>query len=246
MLKVVVFDGGWGGEVVANYIEKELGVVEVVRVIDWKNTPYDDKTVEEITDLIEDNLRNYLGKVDLIVLGGYATGLATDILNERHPEQNFVGPKINYDLILRARCYPEQIAVLAGKITNNLLVSSEVREKLPDSTLILPDCKGWEELINEDMMTKEILRTELACDFILGKQRGKACREAEKDKENDTPREKLKPDAVLILNTHYWELREDLEDIFGWQVRIIDFKQKFLHDICAALKLRGVDGRRAK
>lgn len=254
MLKIVVFDGGWGGEVVANYLEEELSVVEVVRVIDWKNAPYDEKSVEEIAEYAEENLQGYFGKVDLIVLGGYAVGLAKKILRERHPEQEFISPEINYDLILRARCYPEQVAILAGKTVYNSLVRSEVREKLPYSTLILPDCGGWEELINEDLMTKEILRTELAWDFILQKQKQKHKKLANAAVNEDgsigseitTTRKKMKPDVVLILNTHYWEVRENLEEAFGWKVRMIDFRQKLLHDVCFTLKLRGVDGKRSK
>lgn len=249
MLKVVVFDGGWGGEIVANYLEEELGIVEIIRVIDWKNTPYDEKSAEEIAGLAEENLQKYFGKVDLIVMGGYATGLAINRLSEKHPEQTFIGPKINYDLVLRARAYPEKVVVLAGKTVHNSLVRTETREKMPYSTLILPDCGGWEELINEDMMTKEILRAELAWDFVLQKQKQKL-----QSSLNDEPgnvnveytRTKLKPDVVLILNTHYREIKENLEEIFGWRVRIIDFRQKLLHDICFALKLRGVDGKRSK
>lgn len=243
MLKIVVFDGGWGGEVVANYLEEELNVVEIVRVIDWKNAPYDEKSVEEITKFAEENLQEFFGKVDLIVLGGYAASLAKETLCEKHPEQKFVGPEINYDLILRARCYPEQVAILAGKTVYDSLVRTEVREKLPYSTLILPDCEGWEELINEDMMTKEIVRAELAWDFVLQKQKDDVFKENEV---KTAGRRKVKPDAVLILNTHFWDVREYLEEAFGWKVRMIDFRQKLLHDICYTLKLRGVDGNRSK
>lgn len=56
----------------------------------------------------------------------------------------------------------------------------------------------------------------------------------------------LKPDVVLLLNTHFWEVKAELEEIFGWRVRVLDFREKLLHDVCAALKLRGVHGGRAK
>ncbi len=246
MLKIVVFDGGWGGEVVANYLEEELGVVEIVRVIDWKNVPYDEKSVEEIAEFAEENLRDYFGKVDLIVLGGYAVGLAKKILHGKHPEQEFIGPEINYDLVLRARCYPEQVAILAGKTVYDSIVRTEVRKKLPYSTLVLPDCGGWEELVNEDLMTRELLRAELAWDFILQKQENRAIMEIVSEEAKTAGRKKMKPDAVLILNTHFWEMRENLEEAFGWRVRMIDFRQKLLHDVCYALKLRGVDGKRSK
>ena len=63
----------------------------------------------------------------------------------------------------------------------------------------------------------------------------------------DTSEEELiTADVVLLLNTHFWELKEDLEILFGWGVRVLDFREKLLHDVCAALKLRGVHGKRAK
>ncbi len=44
MLRIVVFfDSGWGGELVARYLEQELEIVEVIRVIDWGHAPYSEK-----------------------------------------------------------------------------------------------------------------------------------------------------------------------------------------------------------
>ena len=37
MLKVVVFDGGYGGEFFADRLQDELPVIEIIRVIDWRN-----------------------------------------------------------------------------------------------------------------------------------------------------------------------------------------------------------------
>ena len=35
MIKIVIFDSGYGGELLADYLESELPVVNIVRVIDW-------------------------------------------------------------------------------------------------------------------------------------------------------------------------------------------------------------------
>ena len=37
MLKVVVFDGGYGGEFFADQLEAELPILDIIRVIDWRN-----------------------------------------------------------------------------------------------------------------------------------------------------------------------------------------------------------------
>lgn len=59
-------------------------------------------------------------------------------------------------------------------------------------------------------------------------------------------RNELRPDVVLLLNTHFWDIKLELEGLFGYKVRVLDFREKLLHDVCAALKLRGVHGKRAK
>lgn len=304
MLRIVVFDSGWGGELVANFLMEELKMVEVVRVIDWPHAPYCGHTRDEICWLVEQGLTGYIGRVDAIVLGGYTVSLALGYLCERYPEQKFVGMGINFDAILRTRSYPDNVVLMAGRLTSELELRQELRQRLPYSTLVIPDCAGWEELIDEGLMMPEILRRDLGHDFalaesvihrkvqedkvpsslggeILGmngslKNAGvtgrsdkdalraaiakfaQAAEEAAADERalvhqfteeapdvgDDSGR--IHPDVVLLLNTHFWEIKLDLEAIFGWKVRVLDFREKLLHDVCAALKLRGVHGKRAK
>lgn len=297
MLKVIVFDGGWGGEIVANYIERELSVAEVVRVIDWAHAPYGTKSRGEILDLAVQWLAPYIGEVDLIVLGGYATSLILPDLQEKYPAQAFVGVGVNYDMICRARKFPGSVVILANQTVSDSELREDLRENLAYSTLILPDCSGWEELIDVDLMNRDVLRAELKRDFLL-KERYKerrakmtpaaptisveamdksamlsdgsrdmlelairkfasAAKAAADDEQvaidnaeeanTTTPEDELlEANVVLLLNTHFWDLKEDLEVLFGWGVRVLDFREKLLHDICAALKLRGVHGKRAK
>ncbi len=299
MRKVVVFDSGWGGELVADFLAEELTTVEVVRVIDWAHAPYCGKNMEEICELIDRVLQRYISKVDLIVLGGYAVSLALDFLREKYPLQKFVGMGINYDLILRTRNFPGQVTLLMDGLTSESEVRQELREALPYSTLIIPDCSGWEELINENLMTEEILRQDLGYDFVLAPVRkrrrhieddngvfdelatrivtkeskpfdknrralkmaimkfAQAAEVAANDEHAEVikmaeqnleleHRNALRPDVILLLNTHFWEIKLELEEIFGFRVRVLDFREKLLHDVCAALKLRGVHGKRAK
>lgn len=80
MLKVVVFDGGCGGEAVAEFLAEELQVVEIIPVIDWNHAPYDNQDSCEICRLADMSLQKYIGKVDLIVLGGYVASMALEFL----------------------------------------------------------------------------------------------------------------------------------------------------------------------
>lgn len=298
--RILVFDSGWGGELVADYLTRELGVVEIVRVIDWKHKFYADGTLD--TDEAIGCLAPYVGTVDLVVLGGYVAGTLLSVLSEAYPEQLFVAPGVNYDKVLRARQYPEKIAVLMNSKMRESEIFRELRDKLPYSTIIIPECTNWEELIDKNLMTEEVVRTELAWDFEtsssgLNMNRGGTSKELSqvlkssstnsskavsvekrallqaiqnfdaaakqaslKEKKaaiearrvqnealmNNTERVKLRPDLVLLLDTHFWEIKTEIEQSLGWRVRVLDFREKLLHDVCAALKLRGVDGRRPK
>ena len=57
MLKIVVFDGGWGGELVADYLAEELQTIEIERVIDWKHAPYDNKTISEMISKLSETAK---------------------------------------------------------------------------------------------------------------------------------------------------------------------------------------------
>lgn len=294
MRKIVVFDTGWGGELVADYLMEELEVVEIVRVIDWAHKVYIDHETD--IDEVASCLEVYIGSVDLIVLGGYRVGTLLYKLRERYPEQAFLAPGINYDKILNARRYPEKVAVLASSAMSNSDIFGELRQKLGRSMLILPDCDGWEELIDSNLMTRDVLRTELGWDFetqanrrYLGKSaeevkfsafemlaerslekrslmqaierfssaaRQASLEEAEalaeieyaqtKALSENSEKKPIRPDLVLILNTHFWEIKSDIEAVLGWRVRVLDFREKLLRDVCSLLKLRGVDGKRPK
>lgn len=53
----------------------------------------------------------------------------------------------------------------------------------------------------------------------------------------------LTPTILIVLNTHFWTIEPQLQRLFGFGVRIVDFRWKLLHDVCLTLNLRGLDGR---
>jgi len=264
MLKIIVFDGGWGGKIVANFLATELRIAEVTPVIDWDNAPYDEKTLTEVCRYTEKMLLPYIGKVDLIVLGGYTASFAMEYLQRRHRNQKFVGMEINYYRILKSRIYPYNIVAMMNTALIDTPLCETMRQKLSASTIFIPDCSGWEDLANKGALSMKKMRADLESYFELAPE-GK-CYD---DNDSDTILEKImkekylsesasshpsKPsglplvrsNVVLLLNTNFWELREDIEKLFGYNVRVLDFRQKLLHDVCAALNLLGVHGERSK
>lgn len=247
MLKVVVFDSGYGGDVVADYLSRELGVIEVVRVTEI-DLSLENGSLSEICRFSKAHLCSYAGKVDLIVLGGYVVSLALEFLKTEYPQQKFVGVGINYYRILNSRAFPDQIAIMADKALFEVVVRKEVCQELPYSTIILPDCSGWDRLINEGQMSAEILRADLEPHFLLRPNCNRSLLPSSPIKLAKPPDKTtlLKPDVVILLNTHFWSIKSEFEELFGFRVRVLDFRQKLLHDTCRALNLLGVDGCRSK
>lgn len=266
MLKIAVYDGGWGGETVASYLARELQTVEVIRVIDWENMPYENREITEINTLADNCLRGFIGKVDLIVIAGYMTSLAIEFLRNKYQEQKFVSVSINYYRILKASNYPKRITALM----NQQLVESDfcqtLRNNLPLSTIAIPDSAGWEELSNYGELTANGLRAELSAYFQLSpagstpnvKLRNRSLLEIIREEKYHMqlatttteeiwePSERIPSDVVLLLNTNFWDKKLLFEELFGVNVRVLDFREKLLHDVCIALNLLGVDGKRSK
>lgn len=278
MLKIIVFDGGWGGETIAEYLEREICVAEIIRVIDWEHAPYEGKTLAEIQDLSEKCLEPYFNKVDLIVIGGYTASLALGFLQARYPEQKFVSVGINYHRILKTRNYPNRVTIIMNEILMQQGICDTIGRQLPYSTLTIPDSSDWEEQANQGELTAEIIRQDLAPYFelkaapssppkvvtsnktLLEVIRDEKAEKAQRLQEtratltrnlqnhNVTSSEKplIHSDVVLLLNTNFWGLKSEFESVFGYKVRVLDFRQKLLHDTCLALNLLGVDGCRSK
>lgn len=264
MLKILVFDGGRGGQLVTNYLAEELNIAEVESVIDWEHAPYSENTLTQICHYAEKALQRYIGKVDLIVLGGYTASYALDYLKEKYPKQKFVGMDVNYHRILKSRIYPSNITVMMSNTLINTQFCEVMRRKLPFSTLVVPDCTGWEDMINSADISADRLRGDLEDYFELAPKKSFVAQDSRESlltrvlqekyestankggpsKQQDYPL--IHSDVVLLLNTTFWEVKEDLERIFGYGVRVLDFRQKLLHDVCTALDLLGVDGRRSK
>ena len=67
MLKIVIFDSGYGGEFFADRLKAELPIVEIIRVIDWRNAEKILSSPRDARNIARDSLRPYIGKVDLII-----------------------------------------------------------------------------------------------------------------------------------------------------------------------------------
>ncbi len=224
MLKVVIFDSGWGGELFADLVEEELSVVDVTRVIDWRHAPYEMRSREQIKDFTEEALKPYIGRAHLIVLASeMVTLVALDYLKEKYPEQKFLG----FNLCLAETIKRENLRRVVYLTTDLVRESKEYRTEKDrvgaGKEILEPSCRGWMQLIDDGEMNREILRKELGQLIVCGKD-----------------------SAVVIGCSHFVDLEADLEKEFGWRVRVIDNFKDMLRGLCSELGLRGGDGSRKK
>ena len=92
MLKVVVFDSGYGGEFFADQLEKELPILDVVRVIDWRNADPILSSPRKARKIAKADLRPYIGKVDLIIFANHLLTLTSlKHFQRKYRNQKFLG-----------------------------------------------------------------------------------------------------------------------------------------------------------
>lgn len=92
MLKIVIFDSGYGGELFADYLEQELPVVDIVRVIDWRHAVAIQQNAKLARKFTEEALRPYIGKVDLIIFANYLLSITSlKYFCRKYKNQRFLG-----------------------------------------------------------------------------------------------------------------------------------------------------------
>lgn len=215
--KIVVFDGNFGGELFADYIEDELAVVDVIRVIDWRNA----STLFENTHLarktMEESLSPYINKVDIIVIANYyLSQIGLDYLRLKYKNQKFIG--FNISSIYKTASKNKAVIF----ITENLrsmpsyhILKYKVHAKVQEF-----DCGQWIHLIDDGELKKEQLKEELK----LVKN--------------------FSPTKVLLANTTLVDIKDDLRRIFGMNIKFEDGFKETYKKLCEELGFRGNDGRK--
>lgn len=222
MLKVVVFDSGWGGEMFADYLEQELKVVEVVRVIDWRQGAYANYTQTEICEMTEKALENYFGRVEVIVLASYVVTVAgMEWLKKRHPEQKFVGFDLELSKYLKRIKERRRVMLLTTELVRKSLGYAREKKRLEEKfELLEPRCEQWVKQVDDGEMTEAVARKELTGTGAV--------------------------DVVLLYCTNFVDMRKIFERIYGWQVWVIDDFSRVFRNTCLALGLKGLDGRKKR
>ncbi len=214
MLKIVIFDGGYGGEFFADWLEEEIPIVEVTRVIDWRNAAPILTNPKEARKVATKALSQYIGKADLIVFANYLlTTTSLQYFRRKYKNQKFIG----FELAKPDRFIKRKVLILTTKALTKTLGYQNFRFHLKTKTKTL--CLDtWPALIDDGELKEEDIISTI--DSFL-------------------KRENFQPEELILGCSQFQDIKPILAKHFGRNVRIYDSYNNTLRQICKTLRLRG-------
>lgn len=218
MLKVVVYDGGFGGELFADLLEEEIPVIEVIRVIDWRNAESLNQGAKMARQVAEQALLPYLGKVDLIVLANHLLSITSlRYFRRKYPEQKFVGLNLELPTGVKKRDFLILTTQAVAKTLRFRYYKWRIKAKV--KTLKLD---AWPRMIDDGELGEQEIAATFEMAAILREQ----------------PR-----DVVLACAT-FRDVAPEINGYFNQRVRVYDGFETTLKAACRMLKIRGGIGKK--
>lgn len=217
MLKVVVFDSGFGGELFADYFEEEMPVVEIVRVIDWRNAEGYLKGPKTARKLALEAIRPYIGRVDLIIIANQLVSITSlRYFQRKFRRQKFIGFELK-----------------------------EPEGFLPREVLILTT-RAVTKTINYKMFLFRMKRRvgTMTVDEWLGKIDDGELSTGEVEDAVRLATRELKPEEIVLAASQLNDIKRELQEIFGRKVKIYDSFRDTLRKACKTLGIRGGTGKK--
>lgn len=213
MLKVVVYDSGYGGEFFADLLEAELPIVEVIRVIDWRNAEKIQNNPKEARRIARADLLPYIGRVDLIILANHLLTLTSlKFFRRKFKDQRFIG------LGLKKPASPpkkETIILTTKPVTRTINYYNFVLHlKKRVKTFVLD---SWPLKIDDGELTEQEVRETLS-DYL--------------DKD-------ARYQEIFLACSQFYDLVPVLRKLFGRNLKIHDGFGDALKETCKTLRIRG-------
>lgn len=187
MIKILVIDSGWGALEIGNYIEQELPV-EVKKIIGKQYTD---------PEIVDAKIRQYLGKVDAIVLCDQVlTASFGPYFEGKYPGQKFV--MYGWDL-------PEVIArlkrvmILTPKKLRATKYYQMVKARCQDQEITELDYDKWLKMSKDGSFESlEVINKEI---------------------------ENFVGEKIIINSSELLGIEEHLKEVVGWRAEITDLRE---------------------
>lgn len=218
MLKIVIFDSGYGGEDFADRLESELPTTEIIRVINRNDINATLKSSKNARALAEKALLPFIGKVDLIIFANYlVSSTSLRYFRRKYKNQKFIGFTLRPRRIVPGR---PTLILTTKAITKNFTYFNFARRH--NAKTICLD--HWSTLIDSDNFTIKKFETDL---------------KPEVDKIK-----KFTPKQIFLACGEFNGFKPEFQQFFGHNARIIDSFDDTMDETFRALNLRGRSGRK--
>jgi glutamate racemase len=223
MLKVVVFDSGYGGDFFAERLSEELPILEIIRVIDWRHAGEYQRGVYSARRAARMALAPYLGKADLIVFANHFLSISSlKYFRRKYPKQKFLG----LDLAFPDTFVPRDVLVLATSAIRRTpryhLFRFRVKRRRRVRDLSLD---AWPNRIDDGELTSDEIKDTLAT-FLF--------------------RENFRPKEVVLACSQFYDLKGDLRSLLGHNLKIYDSFEGAIRCATKMLGIRGGTGKKKK
>lgn len=209
MLKIVIFDTGYGGELLADYLESELPVMDIVRIIDWTHADQIRRSAKSARRIAEQSLRPYINRVNLIIFADYfLTATSLKYFRRKYPHQSFIGLELHHPCSFKYKTH-----IFTTKALARTILYKKFIHQIKGKTVILDD---WPLLIDDGELGHGKIRRDLS----------KALKEEQ-------------PTQIILACSQFVELEDEFRRIFGRNLKIINNFDEVLRDACHVLKIRG-------
>ncbi len=219
MLKIVVFDCGYGGEFFADKLEIELPIIEIIRVIDWRNADKYLNNPKLARKYAKEALRPYLGRVDLIVLANHLLSVTSlKFFQHKFKNQKFLGFSLKRPDSFINRNVLILTTKAVTKTTSYYNYLFHLKRKVKTLTL-----DSWPAKIDDGELKLDEIRDTLRV-FIA--------------------KENFKPGEVILACSQFEDIKSELKEVLGQNIKIYDSYDDTLRKICKTLKIRGGTGKK--
>ncbi len=145
-----IFDSGIGGATVLKEILKILPNENYIYYSDSKNNPYGDKTDEEIFNICDKIVKDFISKKckAIVIACNTASAKAAKQLREKYTEQIIIAIEPAYKMV-HDYAYNEATLIMATKGTIESEKFHQLYEKYDNHQTYLLACKGLADIIEE-------------------------------------------------------------------------------------------------
>ncbi len=219
MLKIVVYDSGYGGEVFADKLEEELPTIDVIRVIDWRNAEKIQTNAKEARKCAEKALAPYINKADLIIFANHLLTITSlKYFTQKYKDQRFTGLELEHPCAFIER---EMLALTTKAVSKTIKYHSFIHQlRMNTKTLVLD---SWPIKIDDGELPFAEIKDKMQRDVI---------------------NYDFHPCGIIIACSQFSDIVPELKSIFGKNTKIYDGYRDAISNVYKLLHLKGYAGRK--